>query len=109
MKQVLAMLFALLAWTLSTLPSCLADTCICEECMCTSACDAGDDCGKQPLPCDVCSPFVHCNTCAGCIDPAMLRPEMGTASVMVCEYRFFNDERLVSAYEPPLCQPPRRC
>lgn len=100
----LALVFTLMVWMLSTLPCFVADECICRGCTC--ACADGDDCG-QTRPCDCCSPFIHCNTCAGCTVPACLQADIRVEINDRDDIPLYHEDEYLSRYTSSIWQPPR--
>lgn len=100
--RYLSVLLTLVVWTLSTLPCCVMDSCICQECEC-SAHDSGD----EALPCDCCSPFIHCNTCPGCTVPAST-PIIGLVEPQPeSKIPLYHEDKYLSRYASSIWQPPK--
>lgn len=104
MVRHLSLILTLVVWMLSTLPCCLVDHCICQESTC--ACSGTDD-GGQTLPCDCCSPFIHCNTCTGCTVPACLHVDLRAETPDEGKVPLSHEDEYCSRYASSIWQPPK--
>ena len=98
----LSVLLTLVVWTLSTLPCCVVDNCICQECECS-----GHTADDESLPCDCCSPFIHCNTCSGCPAPTCLQVTALTEPQAEKDIPLYHEDEYLCRYASSIWQPPK--
>lgn len=102
MARYLSILFVIMTLSMSTMPCFLYDRCLfagTEE-----NCPHDDD--GSCTDTDLCSPFMHCNTCSGCICPqetSLAKFFLQTDSKTV----FYYKEEVLQPFLSAVFQPPR--